>query len=108
MGESDQKVEAASVELVMPVPRESTYLLDHGERVLSPRAFLPKELCGFYVQKDAEGQWYFGRPKGPAVWWEKCELSDLLYLGIAHDDLEGVVVDTVYRASSATILLTPA
>lgn len=66
---------------------------------------LPKGLCGFYLQKDAEGQWYFGRPKGPAIWWEKCELGDLLNLGLSRDDLEGVVVDTVYRAHAAAILL---
>jgi hypothetical protein len=66
---------------------------------------LPKELCGFRVQKDAEGQWYFGRPKGPAIWWEKCELGDLLHLGLRGDDLEGVVVNTVYRAHAAAIFL---
>ena len=59
---------------------------------------LPKELCGFRVQKDAEGQWYFGRPKGSAIWWDKCELGDLLNLGLRSHDLESVVVDHVYRA----------
>lgn len=68
---------------------------------------LPKELCGFRVQKDAEGQWYFGRPKGPAIWWEKCELGDLLNLGLRRDDLEGVVVNHVYSARFASILLEP-
>ena len=66
---------------------------------------LPKELCGFYVMKHAEGEWLFGRPSGPAIWWEKCELGDLLHLGLRCDDLECVVVNTVYRAHAAAILL---
>lgn len=68
---------------------------------------VPLEQCGFYVQKDAEGQWYFGRPKGPAIWWEKCELGDLLNLGLVGHNLEGLVVNTVYRAHAAAIFLEP-
>lgn len=68
---------------------------------------LPKELCGFYVHKDAEAQWYFGRPKGPAIWWDIVELSDLLNMGFLANDLEGVVVNVTYRASCNSILLAP-
>lgn len=63
---------------------------------------------GLFVQKDAEGQWYLGRPKGPAVWWDKCELSDLLNLGFCGNNLERVVVNHVYRAVIAAELLEPA
>jgi hypothetical protein len=108
-------------------------LLEWGERCLSPRARrrrvtlfgsiknvffgfigfvrvgdkkeLPKAHCGFRVQKDAEGQWYFGRPKGSAIWWDKCELGDLLHLGLSGDDLKGVVVNAVYWARVAPELL---
>lgn len=66
---------------------------------------LPKEHQGFYVQKDPVGQWYFGRPKGPAIWWEKCELGDLLNLGLDAQDLEGIVAQVTYRASSADVFL---
>lgn len=66
---------------------------------------IPKVITGIRVQKDANGHWYFGRPKGPAIWWEKCELSDLLNLGLRSHDLEGVVVNHVYSARFASVLL---
>lgn len=59
---------------------------------------------GFSVQKTSDGQWLLGRPKGSAIWWDKCELCDLLNLGLRSDDLEGVVVDHVYRARLTNIL----
>lgn len=65
---------------------------------------LPKELQGFYVKRELSGQWLFGRPKGSAIWWARCDLCDLLNLGLSCDDLEGVVVDHVYRAGVATKL----
>lgn len=71
---------------------------------MSEQDVFQKEQCGIRIQKDADGQWYFGRPKGPAIWWEKCELGDLLNLGICGDDLEGVVVNHVYRAGVAAEL----
>lgn len=66
---------------------------------------LPKELCGFRVYKDAEGQWFFGRPKGPAIYWEKCELGDLLNLGLRRHDLEVVVVNHIYSAQFTSVFL---
>lgn len=130
MSEADQESQVNGVDLAACVPRETSYLLDCSEIVLSPlfsrrgsplllgddevvkccmakEIVLPKELCGFYVCKLGGGEWCFGRPKGSAIYWEKCELSDLLYLGIAADDLEGLVVGRSYRAACAPILLHP-
>ena len=75
-----------------------------NEAVESGRMVAP-ELRGFYVERDSAGQWLFGRPKNGAIYWDKVELSDLLNFGIDLQDLEGVVVNHVYRASAAAILL---
>lgn len=66
---------------------------------------LAPELRGFYIERDSAGQWLFGRPKGDAIYWDKVELVDLLNFGIGLKDLESVVVNHVYRASAAAILL---
>lgn len=63
-----------------------------------------ESLRGFFVEKNSDGQWFIGRPKGSAIWWDECDLCDLLNLGLSRDDLEGVVVDLVYRAGVATKL----
>lgn len=76
-----------------------------ANEVVEPGGVLAQELRGFYVERDSAGQWLFGRPKGDAIYWEKVELVDLLNFGIRLQDLEGVVVSHVYRASTATILL---
>lgn len=72
-----------------------------------PNRIFPVEGQGFYVFKCSDGQWLFGRPKQGVLFWEKTELCDLLNLGISVDNLEGLVVDQVYRSSSEAIFLAP-
>jgi hypothetical protein len=66
---------------------------------------LPKEGCGFYVEKKQDGHWLFGRGiDGHLVWFE-VELTDLFKLGVSALSLEGVVVNTTYRVFADAIVL---
>ena len=83
---------------------KSEYLLDRAEIVLPPVA----ERRGatiFYVMKDDGGNWYIGRPKGDAIWWDKTVLGDLLNHGLTSKDLEGVCINTTYCVMATAVFL---
>jgi len=66
---------------------------------------LPPEMVGFYVRRDEDGGWYFGRPKGPAIAWEKTVLTDLLNLGVQPGDVENIAPNVSYRARPTLVLI---
>lgn len=74
---------------------------DDGEFLIHP------SMTGFYVRRGTESDWYFGRPKGPAIFWEKVGLSDLLNLGIKPGDVEDIAPNVTYRARTANVLIEP-
>jgi len=72
---------------------------DEGAFLIHP------SMAGFYIRRGTENDWYFGRPKGSAISWEKVGLSDLLNLGVQLGDVENIAADRTYRARPTKILI---
>lgn len=62
-----------------------------------PKYKLPDYPGGFYLQKDANSQWYFGRPVNGAQYFEKCTLQDLIDLGVKVSDIKSISANVTYR-----------